>query len=86
MIGYTVPQAAERVGRDVQTIRRWIREGRLSSILGVDGHRYVWENDLLDAERDARQAQRFTRFAYPQVSTACAIVKSRSVNCTTEPG
>jgi excisionase family DNA binding protein len=25
----TVPQAAERVGRDPETIRRWIRAGRL---------------------------------------------------------
>ena len=25
----TVPQAAERVGRDAETVRRWIRSGKL---------------------------------------------------------
>ena len=27
----TVPQAAKRVGRNPETIRRWIREGRLAA-------------------------------------------------------
>jgi excisionase family DNA binding protein len=27
----TVPQAARRIGRNPETIRRWIREGRLNS-------------------------------------------------------
>lgn len=81
MIGYTIPQAAERVGRDPETIRRWIRTHRLPAIDGADGNRYVWEDDLLAAERDARRTQRSTRFTSPQVSAVCAIVESRSVNC-----
>lgn len=80
-IGYTVEQAAARVYRSEATIRRWIRVGRLPSILGVDGRRYVWEDDLIEAEHESRTTQRATRFSSPQVSAACAIVESRSAIC-----
>ena len=41
--------AADRVGRDVRTIRRWEAKGLLTFVLGR-----VRESDLLDAERQAR--------------------------------
>jgi hypothetical protein len=42
--------AAERVGRDVRTIRRWESKGWVTFVLG-----WVRESDLLDAEQKARR-------------------------------
>lgn len=62
MIAHTIPQAAERVGRSVDTIRQWIRSGRLVAVLNpIDGQRYVSDEQLLDVERDMRRNQRATR-------------------------
>ena len=41
----TVPEAAERVGRNPETIRRWIRSGRLSA-QKVGTQHLVDEGDL----------------------------------------
>lgn len=41
----TVPQAAERIGRNPETIRRWIRSGRLRS-RRVGTQHLVAEEDL----------------------------------------
>jgi excisionase family DNA binding protein len=43
----TVPEAAKRVNRDPETIRRWIRSGRLPS-RRVGTQHIVDEGDLLD--------------------------------------
>ena len=43
----TVPEAARRVGRNPETIRRWIREGRLPS--RKVGTQYLVEEHDLDA-------------------------------------
>jgi excisionase family DNA binding protein len=43
----TVPQAARRAGRDPETIRRWIRAGRLNA--RKVGTQHVIEPDELDA-------------------------------------
>jgi excisionase family DNA binding protein len=43
----TVPQAARRAGRDPETIRRWIRSGRLRA--QKVGTQHVIEADDLDA-------------------------------------
>ena len=43
----TVPQAAERVGRDPETIRRWIRSGKLPA--RKIGTQHVIEEQHLDA-------------------------------------
>lgn len=43
----TVPQAAKRVDRDPETIRRWIRSGRLPA--RKIGTQHVIEEDDLDA-------------------------------------
>ncbi len=62
MIGYTIPQAAERVGRSEETIRRWIRTGKIRAVRNpIDRQRYVLESELLDAERAARLAEQATR-------------------------
>jgi Helix-turn-helix domain len=63
VIALTVDQAAQRVRRDPKTIRRWIREKRLDAIWEpITGQKYVWEEDLLQAERLARLGQRSARF------------------------
>jgi excisionase family DNA binding protein len=43
----TVPQAARRAGRDPETIRRWIRSGRLRA--QKVGTQHIIEPDDLDA-------------------------------------
>jgi len=42
----TVPQAAERVGRDPETVRRWIRSGKLRA--HKVGTQHVIEEEDLD--------------------------------------
>ena len=71
MIGYTVEQAAARVGRKPRTIRQWISNGDLFAIRNpIDGRIYVEETRLLDTERAKRQAQRATR-AVTLVGSCC---------------
>ena len=48
----TVPEAARRVGRNPETIRRWIREGKLRSSR-VGTQHLVDENELDAFARDA---------------------------------
>lgn len=43
----TVPEAAKRAGRDPETIRRWIRKGRLAA--RKVGTQHVIEEDDLEA-------------------------------------
>ena len=43
----TVPEAARRAGRDAETIRRWIRSGRLAAT--KVGTQHVIEESDLDA-------------------------------------
>ena len=43
----TVPEAARRAGRDPETIRRWIRSGRLAA--RKIGTQHIIELDALDA-------------------------------------
>jgi len=46
----TVPEAARRTGRNPETIRRWIREGKLQS-RKVGTQHVIEEDDLADAVR-----------------------------------
>jgi excisionase family DNA binding protein len=48
----TVPQAATRVGRNPETIRRWIREGKLRA-RKVGTQHVIEEDDLAAASADA---------------------------------
>lgn len=41
----TVPEAARRVGRNPETVRRWIREGRLAA-RKVGTQHFIEERDL----------------------------------------
>jgi len=43
----TVPEAARRVGRNPETVRRWIREGKLAA--RKIGNQHVIEEDDLEA-------------------------------------
>jgi excisionase family DNA binding protein len=43
----TVPEAARRIGRNPETIRRWIREGRLKASRA--GTQHIIEEQDLDA-------------------------------------
>jgi uncharacterized protein len=51
----TVPEAARRVGRNPETVRRWIREGKLSSTR-VGTQYLIDESDLVEVLGDSRQA------------------------------
>jgi excisionase family DNA binding protein len=44
----TVPEAARRIGKNPETIRRWIREGRLRA-RKIGTQHIIEENDLLMA-------------------------------------
>ena len=48
----TVPEAARRVGRNPETIRRWIREGKLRATK-VGTQHVLEEADLVEMLRDA---------------------------------
>jgi excisionase family DNA binding protein len=49
----TVPEAARRLGRNPETVRRWIREGRLTA--RKVGTQHVIEEADLDAVLDDEQ-------------------------------
>ncbi|MDP9452758.1 MAG: helix-turn-helix domain-containing protein [Actinomycetota bacterium] len=48
----TVPQAARRTGRHPETLRRWIREGKLRSTK-VGTQHFIDEAELDDLDADA---------------------------------
>jgi len=50
----TVPEAARRTGRNPETIRRWIREGKLPA-RKVGTQHVIEEEDLSLFEEDAEQ-------------------------------
>ena len=47
----TVPEAAKRVGRDPETVRRWIRAGKLRS-QRIGTQHLIDEDDLAELEVD----------------------------------
>jgi excisionase family DNA binding protein len=77
----TVPQAARRVGRDPETIRRWIRSGRLRA--EKIGTQHVIEEQDLDALVEAARSlplpERWRRFdsGRPVPDLVAAIHRSR---------
>jgi excisionase family DNA binding protein len=77
----TVPQAARRIGRDPETIRRWIRSGRLRA--ERVGTQHVIEEADLDAlaeqPRSLPLPERWQRFdsGRPVPDIVAAIHRSR---------
>ncbi|EQD26998.1 Resolvase domain protein, partial [mine drainage metagenome] len=43
---YRIHEFAQRIGRSVQTVRRWEREGKLTAKRLPSGHRYRDESDI----------------------------------------
>lgn len=79
----TVPEAARRIGRNPETVRRWIREGKLRSTK-VGTQHVVEERDLANLmDRDAatvpipREWQR-TYWGDPMPDVVAAIRRSRA--------
>jgi excisionase family DNA binding protein len=77
----TVPEAARRVGRDPETIRRWIRSGRLRA-RKVGTQHVIEEGDLeqLVGERSLPVPKAWRHFdsGKPQPDWAAAIARSRA--------
>lgn len=77
----TVPEAARRVGRDPETIRRWIRSGRLTA-RKIGTQHIIEEADLLDVIGDEQgalpAAWRRTASGKPMPNVVAALRRSRS--------
>ena len=77
----TVPEAAQRAARDPETIRRWIRSGKLRA--RKVGTQHVIEETDLDAIIDVSESQllprgwRYTRSRQPMPEVVAAIARSR---------
>jgi excisionase family DNA binding protein len=77
----TVPEAAKRVGRDPETVRRWIRSGKLRSHK-VGTQHVIDENDLAPFEEKSDtlplpEAWRRTWTGEPQPDWVKIIRRSR---------
>jgi excisionase family DNA binding protein len=77
----TVPEAAKRVGRDPETVRRWIRSGKLRSHK-IGTQHMIDEHDLSKLESDGDslplpRAWKRTWTGEPPVNWARIIRRSR---------
>ena len=77
----TVPEAARRVGRKPETIRRWIREGRLPA-RKIGTQHVIEEGDLREASADGDmlpvpEGWRTTITGEPMPNVVAALRRSR---------
>jgi len=77
----TVPEAAQRVGRDPETIRRWIRSGRLRA-RKIGTQHVIEEADLAavledDTPLPLPEAWMTTRSGRPMPNVVAALARSR---------
>jgi excisionase family DNA binding protein len=79
----TVPEAAKRVGKDPETVRRWIRSGKLRS-QRVGTQHLVEERDLEEIVEgdliDLPSAWRTTWTGEPPVRGEWAVRRSRAAH------
>lgn len=79
----TVPEAARRVGRNPETVRRWIREGRLRA-RKVGTQHVIEEDDLRAACPPTQETSelppewRVTFWGDPMPDVVAAVRRSRS--------
>ncbi|OLP04502.1 MerR family transcriptional regulator [Rhodoferax antarcticus] len=52
---YRINEFAKRVGRSVQTVRRWEKEGKLTAKRLPSGHRYFDESDVRARNLNAKR-------------------------------
>jgi excisionase family DNA binding protein len=77
----TVPEAARRAGRDPETIRRWIRSGRLTA-RKIGTQHVIEEEDLAatlaeGADLSLPREWATTRSGRPMPNVVAAIARSR---------
>ncbi len=80
----TVPEAARRVGRNPETVRRWIREGKLEA-RKVGTQHVIEERDLaaFESRFDATAlpvAWRTTSWGGPMPDVVAAVRRSRAAH------
>jgi len=84
-VSLTVPEAARRIDRNPETVRRWIREGRLAAHR-VGTQHFVEEEDLRRAVAPARPslalpaAWKRTHLGAPMPDVVAAVARSRAAH------
>jgi len=78
----TVPEAARRAGRDPETIRRWIRSGRLRA-RKIGTQHVIEESDLetmlvANGSLDLPRGWQVTRSGEPMPDAVAALARSRA--------
>jgi predicted site-specific integrase-resolvase len=82
---YSIGEFAKRIGRSVQTVRRWEREGKLHAKRMPSGHRYFDESDvrlMLGGAPKTRDVVVYCRVSREEQKTALTLqVKAMETYC-----